>query len=58
MANEKNVKRGPTEFSSYHKSEDKNGFDRSEAMRKAYDSIVKSMSKDTGGSDAGNKNDG
>lgn len=57
MSDEKNVKHGPTEFSSYHKSEDKTGFDRSEAMCKAYDNIVKSMNKDTGGSNAGNKND-
>lgn len=57
MSDEKNVKHVPTEFSSYHKSEDKAGFNRSEAMCKAYDNIVKSMSKDTGGSNAGNKND-
>lgn len=56
MADDKNVKRD-LEFSTYRKSEDKNGFNRSDAMREAYENIIKSMKQDGGGCDAGNKND-
>lgn len=56
MGEDKNVKRD-LEFSTYRKSEDKNGFNRSDAMREAYENIIKSMKQDSGGSDAGNKND-
>lgn len=56
MADDKNVKRD-LEFSTYRKSEDKSGFNRSDAMREAYENIIKSMKQDSGGNDAGNKND-